>query len=48
MSKIFSLDSSDNILYIMLTFIAALAFSLLLTILVEKNGLSRLLLLGGR
>ena len=37
-----------NILYIMLTFIAALAFSLLLTILVEKNGLSRLLLLGGR
>lgn len=42
------LFASYNILYIMLTFIAALAFSLLLTILVEKNGLSRLLLLGGR
>lgn len=42
------LFSSYNIAYIMLTFVAAFFFSLVLTIWVEKNCLSRLLLLGGR
>lgn len=42
------LYASYNITYILLTFIAVLSFSLCLTILVEKNSLSRLLLLGGR
>lgn len=43
-----NLYSSYSMIYIMLTFVIVLAISLLLTVLVEKNNLSRLLLLGGR
>ena len=42
------LYSSYNVIYILLTFVMSLVFSLLMTYLVEKNNITRMLLLGGR